>query len=66
MGSFFYAQNQGYKGGMIVLGVVLIVLWLVTKVAILLWIGVALAVIGVLLLLLGAGGRTYAGRRYWY
>lgn len=51
---------------MIVLGVVLIVLGLLIKVSIIFWIGVVLAVVGAVLLLLGAGGRTYAGRRYWY
>jgi Family of unknown function (DUF6131) len=53
---------------MIVLGVVLIILGLVFQSAApwLFGLGVAVAVIGIVLELLGRVGRPVAGRRYWY
>jgi membrane-bound ClpP family serine protease len=52
---------------MIALGVILIILGLVFKtVSVLLYIGVALLVIGAVFWLLGSVGRPVAGRRHWY
>lgn len=52
---------------MLILGVVLILLgWLLT-IPVLITIGIVVAVIGVVLLLVGAiGHREIGGRRYWF
>ena len=51
---------------MIVLGVILLIIGFVTGISILWTLGIILAVIGVVLALLGAAGREFGGRRYWY
>ena len=51
---------------MIVLGVILLIIGFVAKIAILWTLGIIIAVIGVILALLGATGRAVGGRRYWY
>ncbi|MBV9318979.1 MAG: hypothetical protein JOZ23_16480 [Mycobacterium sp.] len=52
---------------MIGLGIILIILGLVFKtVSVLLYIGVALLVIGAVFWILGSVGRPVAGRRHWY
>ena len=51
---------------MIILGVILIVLGAVLDVGILYTLGVILAVVGVVLWILGAVGRPFMGRRYYY
>lgn len=51
---------------MIGLGIILLILGYVLKVAVLQTIGVVLLVIGAVLWVLGAVGRPVAGRRYWY
>ncbi len=51
---------------MIVLGVVLLIVGFLTKVAIVWTIGIVLVVIGAILFLLGTAGREVAGRRHWY
>jgi hypothetical protein len=48
------------------LGVVLLILGYIFNIGILVTIGWILAVIGLVLLVLGAIGRPLAGRRYWY
>jgi hypothetical protein len=50
----------------IVLGVVLLIIGLLAKIAILWTIGIVLVVVGAVLALLGAGGREIGGRRHWY
>ena len=51
---------------MIVLGIILLILGYVLKVAILETLGIILLVIGAVLWVLGSVGRPVAGRRYWY
>ena len=51
---------------MIVLGVVLMLIGFVAKVPILWSLGILVAVIGVVLMLLGAAGREIGGRRHYY
>jgi hypothetical protein len=51
---------------MIALGIILLILGYVLKVAILQTLGVVLLVIGAVLWVLGSVGRPVAGRRYWY
>ena len=51
---------------MILLGVVLLIIGLVAKVAILWTVGVVLIVVGAIVALLGMGGREIGGRRHWY
>lgn len=51
---------------MIVLGVILLIIGFVAKIAILWTIGIIVAVIGLILAVAGTAGRTLGGRRYWY
>ncbi|HEY2197780.1 MAG TPA: hypothetical protein VN856_05100 [Mycobacterium sp.] len=51
---------------MIGLGIILLILGYVLKVAVLQTIGVVLLVIGAVLWVLGSVGRPVGGRRYWY
>ena len=51
---------------MIVLGVILIIIGFVAKIAILQTLGVILAVIGVALYVLGSMGRAVGGRRHYW
>jgi hypothetical protein len=51
---------------MIGLGIILLILGYVLKVAVLQTIGVVLLVIGAVLWVLGSVGRPVAGRRHWY
>ena len=51
---------------MIVLGIILLVIGFVAKIAILWTIGIILLIIGAVLLLLGMAGREIGGRRHWY
>ena len=51
---------------MIGLGIILLILGYVFKVAVLQTIGVVLLVIGAVLWVLGSVGRPVGGRRYWY
>jgi hypothetical protein len=51
---------------MIGLGIILLILGYVLKVAVLEDIGVVLLVIGAVLWVLGSVGRPVGGRRYWY
>lgn len=51
---------------MIILGVILLVLGFVLSIPILWSIGIALVVIGLVLVLLGAVGRPLAGRRHFF
>jgi hypothetical protein len=50
----------------ILLGVILLALGFILTVHILWILGIVLAVVGVTLALLGAGGREFGGRRHWF
>jgi hypothetical protein len=51
---------------MIILGIVLLIIGFVAKIAILWSIGIAVLVIGVILALLGSFGHAVAGRRHYW
>jgi hypothetical protein len=51
---------------MIVLGIILLVIGFIAKIAILWTIGIVLLVIGAVLALLGMAGREIGGRRHWF
>lgn len=51
---------------MIVLGVVLLIIGFIAKVAIIWTIGIILVVVGAILALLGTAGRGIGGRSHWY
>jgi hypothetical protein len=50
----------------IVLGIILLVIGFVAKIAILWTIGIIVLVIGAILALLGFAGREVGGRRHWF
>jgi hypothetical protein len=50
----------------IVLGIILLVIGFIAKIAILWTIGIILVVIGAILAILGMAGREVAGRRHWF
>lgn len=51
---------------MIVLGIVLILVAVIAKIAILETLGLILLIVGVVLLLLGSMGRSVGGRRHYW
>ncbi len=51
---------------MIVLGIVLLIVGFIAKIAILWTIGLVLLVIGLVLVVLGSTGRAVGGRRHYY
>ena len=51
---------------MIILGIVLLVIGFIAKVAILWSIGIILVVVGLILMVLGSMGRAVGGRRHYY
>ncbi len=51
---------------MIILGIILLVVGFLAKIAILWTIGIIVVVIGVILLVLGMAGRAVGGRRHYY
>ncbi len=51
---------------MIVLGIVLLIVGFLTKIAIVWGLGILLVVVGAILELLGATGRAVGGRRHYY
>jgi uncharacterized membrane protein HdeD (DUF308 family) len=51
---------------MIILGVILLVVGFLLKIAILWTIGIVVLVIGLILLIVGALGHELGGRRHWY
>jgi hypothetical protein len=51
---------------MIVLGLILLIIGFIAKVAILWTIGIILLVVGLVLLVLGSMGRAVGGRRHYY
>jgi hypothetical protein len=50
----------------IALGVILLLIGFIAKIAILWTLGIIVLVIGVILALLGTTGRAVGGRRHWY
>jgi hypothetical protein len=51
---------------MIVVGIILLIIGFIAKIAILWSIGILVLVIGLVLLLLGSIGRAVGGRRHYY
>jgi hypothetical protein len=51
---------------MIILGIILLIIGFIAKIAILWSIGILLVVIGAILFLLGSIGRAVGGRRHYY
>ena len=51
---------------MIVLGLILLIIGFIAKVAILWTIGIVLVVVGLVLIVLGSMGRAVGGRRHYY
>lgn len=51
---------------MIILGIILLIVGFVAKIAILWTIGIIVLVIGLILALLGATGRAIGGRRHYF
>jgi hypothetical protein len=51
---------------MIILGIVLLIIGFIAKIAIIWTIGIVLVVVGAALVLLGAMGRAVGGRRHYY
>jgi uncharacterized membrane protein HdeD (DUF308 family) len=51
---------------MIVLGVVLLIIGFVAKIAIVWTLGIIAIVIGAILAIAGGAGRAVGGRRHWY
>lgn len=51
---------------MIILGVILLIIGFIAKIAILWTIGIVVLVVGLILLLLGSIGRAVGGRRHYF
>jgi hypothetical protein len=51
---------------MIILGILLLIVGFIAKIAILWTIGLVLLVVGLILVLLGSAGRAVGGRRHYY
>jgi hypothetical protein len=51
---------------MIILGIILLIIGFIAKIAILWTIGIIILVIGLILLLLGSIGHAVGGRRHYY
>ncbi len=51
---------------MIILGIILLIVGFIAKVAIIWTIGIILVVVGAILFLLGTMGRAVGGRRHYY
>ncbi len=57
---------SGYVLRVIILGVVLLIIGLVFKVAVIWTLGVLAVIVGAVLALLGGAGRAVGGRRHYY
>lgn len=51
---------------MLILGLVLALIGWIVGLGVLVTIGIIIAVVGLILLLVGAAGTSLGGRRYWY
>jgi Family of unknown function (DUF6131) len=56
----------GHNVDVIVLGLILLIIGFIAKIAILWTLGIILIVVGALLALLGGMGRAIGGRRHYY
>jgi len=59
-------SNDGQEKYMIILGIILLVIGFIAKIAILWSIGIILVVVGLILMVLGSMGRAVGGRRHYY
>ena len=59
-------RRQRVRGPLIILGVILLIIGFVAKIAILWTIGIVVVVIGVILALLGMAGHAVGGRRHYF
>ena len=67
MRAFVVAWSLTHKGEhVILLGVLLLIIGFVAKIAILWTIGIVLVVVGLILVLLGASGRAVGGRKHYF
>ena len=60
------SPSKGSRDQMIVLGLILLIVGFIAKVAILWTIGIILLVVGLIFVALGATGRAVGGRRHYY
>ncbi|MEO7124913.1 MAG: hypothetical protein ABI382_09325 [Nakamurella sp.] len=51
---------------MIILGIILLLIGFIAKISIIWTLGIIVIVIGAVLAIAGAAGRTIGGRRHWY
>ena len=59
-------SQGGHKVDVIVLGLILLIIGFIAKIAILWTLGIILIVVGAILALLGGMGRAIGGRRHYY
>jgi hypothetical protein len=57
---------EGQESELITLGLILLIIGLIAKVAVLYSIGIILLVVGLILAVLGTMGRAIGGRRHYY
>jgi hypothetical protein len=57
---------EGQESELITLGIILLIIGLIAKVAVLYTIGIILLVVGLILVALGTMGRAVGGRRHYY
>jgi uncharacterized membrane protein HdeD (DUF308 family) len=60
------ASIDGQGERMIILGIILLLIGFIAKIAILWSIGIILLVVGLVLVVLGSVGRAVGGRRHYY
>ena len=65
-GRALYNLTDQKEFHVIVLGIILLIIGFVAKVAIIWTIGIILVVVGAILALLGMAGREIGGRSHWY
>jgi hypothetical protein len=59
-------RNNGQEERMIIVGIILLLIGFIAKIAILWTIGIVLVLVGLVLMLLGSMGRAVGGRRHYY
>ena len=59
-------QKASRRTSLIILGVILLIIGFVAKIAILWTLGIIVLVVGVILVLLGSMGRAVGGRRHYF
>jgi uncharacterized membrane protein HdeD (DUF308 family) len=60
------ASNRTGGDKMIILGIILLIIGFIAKIAILWTIGIILVVIGLILAIAGFAGREIGGRKHWF